>query len=264
MRSFLSVTGIAVCLGVSFSLSAQQTTPGSAATSNYLQSALVQLTGGNALEDITLSGTVRRIAGSDDETGTVVAAAIVSDASRIDCVFPSGPAVEIRNDSQAPPFGTWSGPDGVAHAMAFHNVLAEPVWFSPAIALVHALSATDYTFAYIGHETRGTQGVEHYSVWRNLPDPRNMSQIRTDISEFQIYLDSSNLLPVSMEFNIHPDNNAGLAIPVDVEFSDYQMVTGAQVPFQVQKYVNGSMVLVLQFESASINSGLPASQFAAQ
>jgi hypothetical protein len=79
-----------------------------------------------------------------------------------------------------------------------------------------------------------------------------------------VYLDSSTLLPSFVNFSIHPDNNAGIDIPVEIQFSDYRMVNGAQVPFHIQKYVNGSLFFDFQSSSVVINSGISLSAFSAQ
>src|SRR5260221_1901006 len=111
----------------SFLIPAQsaQTVSSSPQAVQYLQRALSALNANTPVSDVTLTGTAKRIAGSDDETGTATLKAVVG-ASRIDLNLSSGPRSEIQNISGASPAGTWSGPDGVAHAMAFHNLLTDP------------------------------------------------------------------------------------------------------------------------------------------
>ena len=59
----LGILLLSPCGSVQQSAAAQQTPP-------VLQGALTALTGGTAVADVTLAGTARRIAGSDNETGT--------------------------------------------------------------------------------------------------------------------------------------------------------------------------------------------------
>src|SRR6267154_5069568 len=113
---------------------AQQTISSSPQAVQYLQQALMTLSGNALTSDVTLSGTAHYIAGSDDETGTAVLKAMAG-ASRIDLNLSSGPRSEIQNTSGASPVGTWSGPDGVAHPMAIHNLLTEPAWFFPVFPI---------------------------------------------------------------------------------------------------------------------------------
>jgi hypothetical protein len=48
---------------------------------------------------------------------------------------------------------------------------------------------------------------------------------------------------------------------VEIDFSNYQAVNGVQVPFRVQKFLNGSLFLDVTVQSAVLNSGIPQSDF---
>jgi hypothetical protein len=49
-------------------------------------------------------------------------------------------------------------------------------------------------------------------------------------------------------------------MPVDVRFSDYRTVDGTQVPFHIEKYLNGGLILDLHLQTAALNTGVsPAS-----
>jgi outer membrane lipoprotein-sorting protein len=67
-----------------------------------------------------------------------------------------------------------------------------------------------------------------------------------------------------MTFNVHPDNISTEDIPLVIRFSDYRVVDGAQIPFHVEKYMNNGLILDLHFQSAALNTGLPASTFRTQ
>ena len=136
-----------------------------------LQNSLAALTGGQPINDVTLVGTARRIAGSDDETGTATLKALASGAGRMDLSLSSGQRSEVENLSVTPPAGSWSGPDRVSHAIAFHNLLSEPSWFFPAFAIAHRLSNSSYFAVYVGQETHDGQTVQHISVSQTAPLP---------------------------------------------------------------------------------------------
>jgi hypothetical protein len=225
-----------------------------------LQRALKALTNGTSLQDITLTGTARRIAGSDDETGQATLSATAG-GSRIDLNLSSGPRTEIYNGSGGSPAGTWSGPDGVAHAISFHNLLTDPAWFFPAFPITHGASPA-YVATYVGHETRDGQAVEHLTI-SQVSAAQSPAGVPTmsNLSQMDFFLDSTTFLPLAVTFNTHPDNNAVLDIPIEIRFSDYRVVNGVQIPFHVQKFLNNGLILDLQFSSAALNSGLTASQF---
>jgi hypothetical protein len=223
---------------------------------------LAALSGGTSITDVTLSGAAQRIAGSDDESGTTVLKAIAVGASSVNLSLPSGTRVEIQNCSTAPPTGTWSGPDGISHTIAYHNLLTGPAWFFPAFTISQGLSASGYVATYIGAETRNGQAVQHVSLSQPSlfpnssggPSPGHMSQV-------DFFLDSTTFLPAAITFNIHPDNNLLLDIPVEINFSGYTAVSGAQVPYHIQKYINNTLTLDLQLQNATFNSGLTVGSF---
>jgi hypothetical protein len=224
-----------------------------------LQRALSALSTGYPLQDVTLTGTARRIAGSDDETGTATLKAIAG-ASRIDLNLSSGPRSEIYNSSGGSPAGTWSGPDGVSHPISFHNLLTDSAWFFPAFPIAHGVSGSLVT--YVGHETRDGQAVEHLTISQSLAvqEPAGAATL-AHLSQMDFFLDSTTFLPAAVTFNIHPDNNALLDIPIEVRFSDYRAVNGVQIPFHVQKFLNNGLILDLTFQNATLNTGLTASSF---
>jgi hypothetical protein len=222
------------------------------------------LTGNVVLSDVTLSGTARRIAGSDDETGTVTVKALATGAMRLDFSFPSGPRSEVRGNSNGAPAGDWSGPDSVSHSIALHNLSTDWGWF-PAFTLSNLSSSANTVLTYVGQETRDGHSVQHLNVKQQFPNLTGTgASLMQHLSQMDIYLDSTTSLPVSLAYNTHPDNDAGLDLPVEISFSDYRPVNGVQIPFHVQKYLNNTLYLDLQFQTTAVNSGLTASTFSVQ
>lgn len=262
---------VRVCVVVSLSLvlaipvfpqtSTTQTSPQAV---TLLQQSLAALTGGRPITDITLSGTARRIAGSDDESGTATLKAIPG-ASLLILSLSGGARSEIVNFTTAPAAGSWSGPDGVSHAMANHNLLTEPVWFFPTLAISRRLATSSFVATYVGQETRNGQSVQHISVTQIPPSsapPGGSAFGHLTLVDF--FFDASTLLPAAITFSTHPDSDLGLDIPVEIDFSNYISVSGAQIPFHVQQFLNNSLLLDLQLTNAQPNSGLSASLFEVQ
>jgi hypothetical protein len=262
MRATRLASLVLVIISISQPTVAQQTASSNTQALQLLQQSLAALQGNTSLTDVTLSGTARRIAGSDDESGTGIFKALAVGAARMDLTLSSGQRSEVENLSATAPAGSWSGPDGAAHPMAFHNLLTEPAWFFPAFAIARRLSTTGYVMTYVGHETRNGQAVEHVSVSQTTPfkdSPRGPSFAH--LTQVDFFLDSTTLLPAAIAFNIHPDNNALLDLPVEVSFSDYRTVNGALVPYHVKKFLNNSLILDFQADSVALNSGLSPTNF---
>jgi hypothetical protein len=237
------------------------TSPATASTQGaaVLQKALAALSP-TPITDVTLSGTARRIAGSDDESGTVVVKALAGTGTRLDLTLPSGARSEIRNISAVPVVGSWSGPDGIAHPISYHNLLTDPGW-APAFTIASLVSAQNAVITYVGAETRDGQSVIHVTASQHSPVANDTTGLLQHLAQTDVYLHSGTFLPTSITFNIHPDNNANVDIPVEIDFSSYQAVSGAQVPLHVQRFLNKSLVLDLQFSSAILNSGISADTF---
>jgi hypothetical protein len=233
----------------------QQTGSASPQAIQLLQQSLAALNGTTVVRDITLSGSAHYIVGSDDETGTATLKAITG-ASRVDLSFSSGSRSEVRNQLSDPPTGSWSGPDGVSHTFADHNLFNEPSWFSPVAALSRLSISSQSVFSYVGAETLESQTVQHISSNQLPLASAIVPPLVSHLTQVDLYLDSSTLLPAAITFDTHPDDDELVDIPIEVRFSDYRPVNGAQIPFHVQKFINNSLVLDLQFDNATLNSGL--------
>ncbi len=84
------------------------------------------------------------------------------------------------------------------------------------------------------------------------------------LTQMNFYFDPTTLLPVALSFSTHPYGTELVDISVQIQFSNYQSISGVQVPMHVQEFVNGTLSLDLQLQSATLNSGLSATQFTVQ
>jgi hypothetical protein len=211
------------------------------------------------VDDATLTGNGRRIAGSTDENGTFTLRILDSSGSRGDYSYPSGKLIEIRSSPARA--GQWIGADGTAHALASHNLFTEGAWFFPLTVVRHSLDATHYQTTFVGSETLDGEAVQHFRYWRiSSASPADAAEIQ-DLSRTEIYLDATTYLPVRITFNDHPDRDARTSIPVEIRYSSYQPINGTQVPFEIQQYRNRALSLDLQVENAVLNTSIAASLF---
>lgn len=263
MRSGPVVTFILLLLAIP--IQAQQSVatapaPRDPQSLTLLQRSLAAIVGANTLKDVTLSASVRRLAGSDDETGTAILKATYAGQARIDLNFPSGQSSEVADSSNGAPKGSWCGPDGTWHPTAGQNLLTEPAWFFPTFLLSRVLSAPNFAVTPADVETKDGISVEHFAVYRQTAH----GKLIASLSRADVYLDASTLLPVAIAFNIHPDNDALTDIPIEVRFSNYQNSQGILVPYHIQKYMQNGLALDVTVTSVQANSGIAATEFQAQ
>lgn len=216
------------------------------------------------ITNVTLTGTVTRTAGSDIESGAVTLEGLGGGESRVEMMLTDGPRVEVINQGQGGPKGKWSGPDGAQHAMAQHNSLVPAAWFFPALALGGALNDAVVAVSYIGQETLSGVAVQHVRFWRVLSPGLSSAaaaKLFEHVTTADVYLDAANSLPVALDFNIHPDKNELLDIPVEIRYTDYQKINGILLPSHVQKFINNSLLLDMYITGAEINTNLSPSDF---
>jgi len=215
------------------------------------------LTGGTPISDVVLTGNVARTLGSDTDTGTATFLAKGETESRVDLDLGGSKRSDVRNSSNGAPRGTWSIDGGKSVPYALHNCLTNNSWFFPALSSLSALDPNT-VFSYVGLEKRGNFSVQHIRSYQYGAIPS------AQLSTMDFYLDAATLLPIAITFNVHPDVDANINIPAEVDFSNYQLVNGLAVPLHVQQYLQGGLFLDAVFTNVVVNSGLPDSDFIIQ
>ena len=255
--SFLSI--------VTFSTHAQQ--PSAAVTKDptavgLATRSLAALTGASQIADVTLTGTAMRIIGSDTGSGTVTLKALGTSSSRMDLNLADGNFSEIRTSPNGAPQGQWLARGGVYNPIATHNCFTDAAWFFPALTVLSQESNPNLSITYFGQETKNGVSVQHLQFALTVQRRFLVLVIRCSRSA---PLTCTWIRPRCYRSrslsNTHPDNNSLLNIPVEVDFSNYQSVNGIQVPYHIQKYLNGSLLLDMTIQTAALNSGLTVSAF---
>jgi hypothetical protein len=262
----MSRSSVLVCLVCAIFLTSALAAKNSNQAAVLASQAVAALTGGNTVNDVTLTGTVTRTAGSDVQTGTATLKALGTGDSRMDLGLPAGQWSDIRNLSgpNGSAQGYWISFEGAVHSVAAHNAFTDAAWFFPGLSSLSQASNSVFAATYVGPETRGNASVQHLQV--ALASSLGCGMAAPSLQQLSIvdfYLDSTSFLPVAVAFNTHPDDDMGTDIAVEIDFSNYQSVNGVQVPFRIQKLLNGSLFLDITVQNATINSGLTDADFAA-
>ena len=222
------------------------------------------LTGGTPVTDVTLVGTVTWISGSESVTGQGTLLAKGTADSSVALTSASVNRTDIRNNTGGLVQGEWVGSDGSPTVYATHNCMTDPAWFFPTLS---SLSNSDPTLVltYVGLETRSGASVQHIQAYHYSYNKNPSAMAFTQkLGTVDFYLDATSSLPASVTYNIHPDDDASINLPVEVDFLNYQSVNGFQVPMHVQQYIQGGLMLDFTATSAVLNSGLPDSDFTIQ
>lgn len=244
---------------------AQTAAPKNTTAASLLGAAVKSLTQGVPVSSVTLAGAATRTAGSDVETGLVTLAALNGAGGRIDMALTEGRRSEIINQLQRAPVGQWSGPDGTPYAMALHNCWVPADWFFPALALSEALNDPTVALGDLGVVSRDGVAVRQLRFLRVPATQQGAADavaLIQRLSAVDVYLSTVNGLPVALDFNLHPDDNAAIDLAVEIRYGSYQQLNGILLPTHIEKLVNNSLALDLSITSLTLNPGLSPADFA--
>lgn len=259
MKRILTLMAIVVGMILSYPVSAQQ---GPLDAASFLRQSLSRQSGHSLIQDVRLTGTVESIAGSDDETVPFTFLGNASGSSRLEVNLSDGRLTEIRQVSPSGLNATSSGKEGEPHVPAGHNLMTDTAWNFPYLVLRRMLQDKNVVTS-CGETEEGFIRIVSYTQPPSGLTTEAGAQLQ-HISQQEMDLDPTTFLPIRFKFNIHPDNNALLDIPVTVLFLDYRSIGGAMIPMHVAKFVNETLSLDFHVQQATLNSGLTEADFSSR
>jgi hypothetical protein len=224
----------------------------------YAAQSIAAMTGGNAISDVTLTGSVTWNAGAD--SGTATLQALGTGESRMGLGLADGTRTEIRDAQTGTALGQWINPDNTSGLYASQNCWTDAVWFFPPLGSLAV--GRNVVLSYLGQETRNGSTVQHVQSYVYDPNwPVGVTPSDQQLSTMDFYLDASSLLPTAILFNSHPDGDATTNIPIEIDFSNYRSIGGINVPARIQRFLQGTLLVDISITSAAFNTGLQLSSF---
>lgn len=226
---------VSVCLVVfalpTFALAQNQSDPQALA---FAAQSITAMVGNSTITDVTLTGNVTWTGSGTPESGTATLLALGTSESRMNLALPTGTRTEIRDSSTGLAQGEWIAESGASGAFSPQNTLTDAAWFFPALGSLTAGSSV--LLSYVGAETRNGESVQHLQSYLNQSGslPAGFPSVQ-QLSTIDFYLDASTFLPSAVVFNAHPDNDANSNLVTEIDFSNYQMISGVNVPTRIQK-----------------------------
>jgi len=300
MRTPRPLLLLLACLVVPASLSAQESSTPVSATSGpqtpqaatMLQQSIAAMTGGNAVNDVTMTGTVtittivnlpssapNASPTTSTDSGTVTFVALASGRGEATVTTPAGTRTEIRDVSSGTPTLVETGLDGNTYSVTTQSAATpHPAWFFPAFVMNSGLSSSAYASSYVGQETQNGASVQHLAIWLLPVGQPASSRFPQALTQQDIYLNPTSLLPVSMSFTVHPYDptspnreyvryhGSSVDSLQEVTFSDYQQVEGRQVALHIHTKIQTQFITILsdtQFTSVAFNTGATIAEPAA-
>lgn len=210
---------------------------------------------GKPVNNVQLTGSAKWYAGSLDDSGSVT---LTVNATGVATMQLSLAKKGSWSESQTA-FGMgmacqWAGSDGTAHQGDAMNCLRPLAWFLPLISLQPASMPTSIGVADLGTGRVGSGTYRHLQCQAVLTTmPTELLSGSVTASTTDIGIDPNTLMPTVISYQVHPDNGARVNVPIEIHYSNYQQVNGVEIPFVIQRYVNGSLQLEIYVSSAQIS-----------
>ena len=239
--------------------SAQQPASTKSSSTNADATALIALlnqavTSGVPISKVVLTGTATFQAGSTSDTGQATLTADTTGQYTLQLAL-SKLGSKAEHMSSAPG-GTcdWSGADGVSKVTSGLACLRPVAWFFPAVSLQPAslLQQVGLSDLGTGSVAGGTYRHLQSQLVESFTDPAMIKQLMQE-STVDVGLDPTTTLPVVLSYTTRPDSGAAVFIPVVIRFSNYQRMSGIQVPSRIDRYVNGSLQLSIAVTGATVS-----------
>lgn len=236
---------------VSLRLNGQQAIAAAPQAAPFLARTVAVLSAGTRIKSANLTGTVTAYGPTSSATTPFTASATTTGQSQFNA---ANGLSESRIVSNGTPTGTVVGPGGTLYALSSGSSMTPSAWFMTVFTLASRLVGQNYGSSYADRETQSGTPVHHLQVWQqpNAATGIAAATLKSLTTE-DIYINQATHLPVLVGFNLHLGAGALASVPVQVSFSNYQVVQNCPVPRHIQVYMNGSLAWDLQVTSAVLN-----------
>ena len=256
-RLRIVVFGIIPILGLPSISSSQVSRAASTGTNTVLTQLFTAFSGGQIVQSVQLSGNATWYGGSTEDSGVVTLSATANGSSQLQLSLASlGQRTESQTGTGPGASCQWTGNDGVQHSVDLGNCWRPDLWFLPAMSLQPSLLPTYLGTSDLGLSAVGSEGNSYRHVQNQLAFSSLSTDISNDLVErstSDLGLDPTSFLPAVLAYSVHPDNGAAMPVLIEIRYGNYQSTNGVQIPFHIQRYVNGTLELDILLSSAQIN-----------
>lgn len=203
------------------------------------------------IKKVTLNGQVTRYTGVTSDTGNATLTAL-DDGSGILTLSLSrlGQYVETEEPASIGRSCSWQDATGTSHQMDYSSCAVPLLWFMPSMALQPG--TTNTVIADLGNGSLGGLDVRLLSV-TNVSTSAVQGRLISGSPAVRVGLDPIKLLPVVMEYEVHPDDNPMATVKVDISYGNWSIEQGVEVPHSIQRRFNGALDLDIQIQAVSLN-----------
>jgi hypothetical protein len=214
--------------------------------------------GGTVPSDSTATGSITITAGSSTETGSIQILTRGVDQTLSKVQVPGENSILVYSRGLA------SYSDGTKiQPLSVEQAVSTAASEFPLALIQSALQNSDFSFAYVGQETIGSESAYHIQLWNSFVSNTQFLSI-APISRKDLWVDVATGLPLRLAYVVQPGQGLVPKLPIVVNYSNYQNFGGVLYPQSIQKSVNGVPSITINIATVTFNSGLSDSNFPLQ
>lgn len=214
--------------------------------------------GGTIPTDSTATGTVKVVAGSKTDTGTIRILTRGLKQSAEQVTTSDGALAEVYADGLA---RVGRGTKAEKKSLEFAATAQTPA--VPLLLLAVALNNPDTLFEYVGLEVLDGSEVHHVrfkNSFQTNPQLRHLAEF----SVRDVWIDATSSLPRKLSYERREGGGTADRIKMEISYSDYRSVDGVLYPFLIEKYLNGTPWTTITIQNVTLNNGLSDADFPVQ
>jgi len=223
-----------------------------------VMAAAITKMGSTPPSDSTASGNLQLSAGSRVENGTLTILTRGMSETREQISVPSGQQLFTFADGLSS-----ENLNGAGVARSAEIAASSQSAMFPLPLFASAYVSDDVALSYVGAETLNGAPVTHIRFWYTQGGKSSL-QYLAKLSQRDVWLDAVSGLPVRVAYTRRAGSGAVPSVAITLAFGDYRLVNGYLYPFQIKKYVNGTLWATITIQSVAFNTGLTAADFTLQ
>lgn len=238
-------------------LGQQQQTPVRDAQGISILGQVLTAAGGSAavaaINDYTGTGSVTYYSRTPNE-GSVTLQGSGAHEFRLDASLSGGERSWIVNGSSS----YLKNPDGSTTTLPSQNTVRFANNMFPLLAVLRAVQEPSLNVSYDGVVSHDGLQLDEVTIRQNFQNDPTGALAKT--AQEHIFIDPQALTVYSIEDYAYAKTGPG-EYPHEIQFGNYQSVSGLLVPFSISESISGQKTLSIQLNQMKFNSGLTERDF---
>ena len=120
---------------------------------------------------------------------------------------------------------------------------------------------TSWSISYIGLVNHGGQQAYDIRFQKIFPQSSDPSGFQSSVTKADFFIDPNTFSILGVQDRAYPKYGEAGNSPHEMEFSNYQVVSGILVPFNMTDLIAGQQTVTIQLSQFTFNSGLTDADF---